>query len=113
MTKNDRITCEGDLVLIYHQDKPSVFARIESVEPDIKKGWFQVTLLFLTIPTHVVTWILRDSYIDGEPFTMGGDRMRLERVEKVVPEKTRSGSANGTDEKSGGRPGTVIPFKKP
>ena len=35
----------------------------------------------LQIPLQVVTWILRDVYIDGEEYTMGGKPMRLQRVQ--------------------------------
>ena len=84
--------CKGDVVLVYHQDQPTVFARIESIEPDIKRDWYQLTLLFLTIPAQTVVWILRASYIDGSPFTMGGKSVRLEEVQPVSdvkrPERT-------------------------
>jgi hypothetical protein len=71
----------NDIVLIYMEGSPLVFARIESIEPDHKRGWFHVKLLMLQIPLQVVTWILRDVYIDGEIFTMGGKEMRLDKVE--------------------------------
>jgi hypothetical protein len=74
---------EGDVVLIYYQDKPSVYARIESIVPDIKKDWYQVTLLMLTIPAQATTWILREEYINGTPYTMGGQPLRIEKVEKI------------------------------
>jgi hypothetical protein len=73
-------TGEKDLVLIHYEDKPLSFARIEAVEPDHKPGWYHVTLLMLQVPVQVATWILRDAYIDGAPFTMNGKRMRLEKV---------------------------------
>ena len=73
-------TAENDLVLIYFENNPLTYARIESIEPDIKRGWYHVKLLLLQIPVQVVTWILRDVYIDGDPFTMNGKQMRLERV---------------------------------
>ncbi len=72
---------ENDIVLIYMEDAPLTFARIESIEADVKPGWWQITLLMLQIPLQTVTWILRDAYIDGETFTMGGKEMRLEKVE--------------------------------
>jgi hypothetical protein len=75
---------ENDIVLIYLENSPLAFARIESIEPDIKRGWFHVKLLLLQIPLQVVTWILRDVYINGEIFTMGGKEMRLEKV--ICPE---------------------------
>lgn len=99
---------EGDIVLIYYKDQPAVFARIESVEPDIKKSWYRVNLLLLTIPTQAVTWILRESYIDGVSFTMGGLPMRLEEVKKVEPEGDSKADAH-SGLKS---PGKIIPFKK-
>jgi hypothetical protein len=73
-------TAEKDLVLIHFEDKPLAFARIESIEPDHKPGWYHVTLLMLQVPVQLVTWILRDAYIDGAPFTMNGKRMRIEKV---------------------------------
>jgi hypothetical protein len=71
---------ENDIVLIYLEKSPLAFARIESIEPDIKRGWHHVKLLLLQIPLQVVTWILRDVYINGETFTMGGKEMRFEKV---------------------------------
>lgn len=71
---------ENDVVLIYLQEKPLSYARIESIVPDHKRGWYHVKLLLLQVPLQAVTWILRDSYIDGETFTMNGNPMRLEPV---------------------------------
>ena len=79
---------ENDIVLIYLENAPLAFARIESIEPDIKRGWYHVKFLLLQIPLQVATWILRDAYIDGEIFTMGGKEMRIEKV--VCPEDTES-----------------------
>lgn len=70
----------NDIVLIHMEEKPQAFARIEAIEPDIKRGWYHVQLLFLQIPLTVVTWILRDVYINGETFTMEGRPIRLEKV---------------------------------
>jgi hypothetical protein len=103
---------EGNLVLIYYQDKPAIYARIESIEPDIKKNWYQVSLLLLTIPAKTVTWILREEYINGASFTMGGQAMRLEEVPRFIEaEKSEDPSqSSGTEGK--GNAGKVIPFKK-
>ncbi len=70
----------NDIVLIYFEDKPLTYARIEAIDPDIKRGWYHVKLMLLQIPLQVVSWILRDAYIDGGEFTMNGKRMRLEEV---------------------------------
>lgn len=93
---------ENDIVLIYQEDIPISFARIENFKADHKKDWFHVKLLLLQIPLQVVTWILRDIYIDGEEFTMGGKRMRLEYVqcpEEPLQEEYETQNNNDEDEK--------------
>ncbi|MBW1730354.1 MAG: hypothetical protein JRH08_01385 [Deltaproteobacteria bacterium] len=103
----------GEVVLIYYDNQPAVYGRIERIEPDIKKDWYQITLLLLTIPAHPVTWILREAYIDGEPFTMGGVPMRLEEVKRVLPEGAPPPAEERDKKRYQGKPGRVIPFKKP
>lgn len=76
---------ENDVVLIYLEDQPISFARIEEISPDAKKDWYHVKMLMLQLPLQVTTWILRDIYIDGQEFTMSGKRVRLEQV--VCPEE--------------------------
>jgi len=78
------MTQESDLVLIYFEDQPLSFARVEDISPDSKRGWYHVRLMILQVPIQMVTWILRDAYINGEEFTMNGKKMRLEKV--VPPE---------------------------
>ena len=103
---------ENDVVLIYFEDKPAVFARIEAIRPDIKKNWYQVTLLLLTIPTQIVTWILLDEYINGSPFTMDGKPVRLEKVERTEITIDQGNGTESKEKKDQGKTGTVIPFKK-
>ena len=79
---------ENDIVLIYLEDQPLSFARIEEIIADSKPDWYHVRLLLLHIPLQVVTWILKDVYINGEEFTMNGKRMRLEEV--TAPEEIDS-----------------------
>lgn len=74
------MTLEGDLVLVHMDEAPAFFARIEAITADVKPGWFQVKMLVLQIPLVVVTWILREAYINGEEFTMGGRPMRITKV---------------------------------
>ncbi len=71
---------ENDIVLIYLEEKPLFFARIEDILADSKPDWYHVKLLILQIPVQVVTWILRDIYINGSEFTMNGKKMRIEEV---------------------------------
>jgi len=80
------MTVEGDLVLVYTQGEPAFFARIEAIDADVKPEWFQVKMLVLQIPLVVITWILREAYINGEEFTMGGRPIRMTKV--VAPEES-------------------------
>jgi hypothetical protein len=90
---------EGDVVLVYVENQPAFFARIEAITPDVKPGWFQVKMLVLQIPMIVITWILREAYINGDEFTMGGRPIRIMPV--VAPpdelweeEEDESGTEN-------------------
>ena len=103
---------ENDVVLIYFEDKPAIFARIESIEPDIKRGWYHVTLLLLTIPMQTVTWILRDGYIEGSPFTMGGRAVRLEPVKKEEKHTNHQNATESGEKTRSEGSATLIPFKK-
>ena len=76
---------EGDLVLVTVEDTPAFFARIECIGPDVKPHWYQVTLLVLQVPVVEVTWILREEYLSGASFTMGGKKVVIELV--VAPTK--------------------------
>ena len=105
---------ENDLVLIYFEDKPLSFARIEGILADSKPNWYHVKLMLLQIPLQVVTWILRDVYINGEEFTMNGKRMRLEKVEcpqesPTATEDVRNAKLQTPGGNSNGA--TVIAFK--
>ncbi|BBO77143.1 hypothetical protein DSCW_45600 [Desulfosarcina widdelii] len=86
------MAAENDIVLIYFEDQPLSFARIEEILPDSKPDWYHVKLLMLQLPLQVVTWILRDRYIMGDEFTMNGKRMRLEKVvcPDALPEEADS-----------------------
>jgi len=94
------MTTINDIVLIYFEDQPFTFARIEDIAADVKKDWYHVKLLLLQFPLETVSWILKDVYINGEEFTMGGKRMRLEQV--VAPEDvTNTASKEKKDDPSG------------
>jgi hypothetical protein len=99
------MTTENDVVLIYFEDQPISFARIEDIFPDMKKDWYHVKLLLLQVPLQVVTWILRDIYINGQEFTMEGKKIRLEKVvcPKGIgpPEKEKDNPEEKPEEKKG------------
>ncbi|MBF0377226.1 MAG: hypothetical protein HQK72_07060 [Desulfamplus sp.] len=71
---------ENDIVLVYMEGSPVFFARIEAIWADVKRDWFNVELLVLQVPVKVVVWTLKDIYINGTEFFMGGKRMRIEVV---------------------------------
>jgi hypothetical protein len=89
---------ENDIVLVYFENKPLFFARIEAISPDIKPDWYHVKLLVLQTPLQFITWILRDVYINGEEFTMGGKKIRMEKV--VCPEEKKTVSSPETKRES-------------
>jgi len=97
------MTQKNDIVLIHFEDQPLTFARIEDISPDIKKDWYHVKMLLLQVPLQVVTWILRDAYINGTEFTMSGKRMRIEKVvcpqEPEIEEEKEEGLKKSIDQK--------------
>ena len=84
---------ENDVILVYIEDAPAFFARVEGFTADRKPKWWHVKLLVLNVPLQVVTWILRMEQLNGqEPFTMNGTAIRIEKV--VAPlEKADLGPA--------------------
>lgn len=108
-------TYVNDIVLVYKEDVPQFFARVENISDDIKPGWFHLTLLVLTIPVQQVTWILKDIYIDGTEFSMEGNKMRIEKI--VAPTKAdtlsdETSKKNETEEKDNGKIISFPGFKK-
>jgi len=71
----------GDLVLIYQEESPATFARIEDIWADKRPDWYEVKLLLLQVPVVEVVWILKEAYLNGEAFTMNGVKVRFEKVE--------------------------------
>lgn len=100
--KNDPIL-ETELVLVYVEDKPAFYGRVEAITADVKKKWWRVKFLFLTMPPQVTTWIIDDDQIRGADFTMGGTPIRIEKVhipaeapEPDQPPEEEEGSARKT-----------------
>ena len=102
-------TKTGDIVLIYRKKEPVAYARVEEILADIKPGWWQIRLLVLHPPAQEATWILREEYIDGGDFTMGGEPVRLERLappqpaEPVVEEPEPLADDPTPEDKGGGK----------
>ena len=104
MHHSNKMFRTGEVVLIYFDEKPSLFARIEDIRADIKKGWWRVTLLPLMIPLQKVTWILDNDQLRGAGFTMQQNPVRIERVVAPETEDTPAEKDNPpTEQKDGGR----------
>ena len=77
----------NDLVLVHLDHNPAFYARLNDISPDVKRGWYQVELLVLSLPPQTMVWILEEAQINGEEFTMGGRPVRLELLPpKPLPE---------------------------
>jgi hypothetical protein len=107
------MTRVGDVVLIFLEEKPISFAKVEEIDPDIKRGWHKIKLFILQLPLRSVTWILKREYIDGAEFTMGGNRMRIEKVSCPKDEQFFEIKKKGTFQNSSANGAKVIDFKKP
>lgn len=79
---------EQDLVLIYLEDHPAFYARVEKITVDVKPKWWRVKFLMLSVPPQFITWIIDDEQIRGSDFTMDGTPVRIEKV--VAPEEPDS-----------------------
>jgi len=89
----------NDIILIYLEDTPVSFARVENILPDAKKDWYHIKLLMLQIPLQVVTWILKDDYINGSEFHMNGQKIKLEKVESPREDLPIKKPENAPDKK--------------
>ena len=110
--KNESIL-ETDVVLIYIDNNPSFFARIEDITADAKKGWWRVRLLILQIPLMVTTWILDNEQIQGADFTMGGTPIRIEKViaPAILPETNFSGKKETDTKPKPNKQASIISLK--
>ncbi|NOX34452.1 MAG: hypothetical protein GXP56_12085 [Deltaproteobacteria bacterium] len=89
----------NDVVLIYLEDAPVSFARVESILPDARDNWYHIKLLMLQIPLQVVTWILKGDYINGSEFHMNGKKMKIKKVETPVEYLPSAKPAGRSDKK--------------
>jgi hypothetical protein len=81
----------NDLVLVHLDRQPAFYARLNDINPDVKRGWYQVELLALTLPPQTLVWILEEAHLNGQEFTMGGQPVQLIPIPPKGP--TRPGSA--------------------
>lgn len=95
MKNQKKAFIEQDVILVYVDQKPAFFARVENIVPDIKRGWWRIKLLILHLPLVVTTWILDEEQIRGADFTMGGTQIRIEKV--IAPAEPASSVPNSNE----------------
>jgi hypothetical protein len=80
VSEKPKMFLPGEVILIHVNQQPAFFARIENIQADRKKGWWQMEMLPLSIPLHTTIWTLDDDQLCGAPFTMQGHPVRIDRV---------------------------------
>jgi len=100
------MTDRGDVILVYIEDQPAFFGRVEDMLPDIKPGWVRLKFLILQVPPTLGEWILRPEYVQGNEFSMGGRKVKIEKV--VAPVEVQEPEPE--PESPGAR--KVIPLRK-
>jgi hypothetical protein len=95
------MTTINDLVLVHMDRKPAFYARINDINPDVKRGWYQVELLALMLPPQTLVWILEESHLSGEEFSMGNRPVQL----VLIPPKPAPKPGSPTESK-----GKIIPL---
>ena len=74
---------ENSIVLLHEtRDERtfSCYARVEEILADVKPGWYNVRFKILIPGYDDVTWTLKEEYLNGEEFTMGGNPVKIEEV---------------------------------
>ena len=96
MKNQKKALVEQDVILVYIDNNPAFFARVENIIPDVKRGWWRIKLLILHLPLVVTSWILDEEQIRGADFTMGGTQIRIEKV--IAPAEPASSVPNADNE---------------
>ncbi|MBW2059573.1 MAG: hypothetical protein JRH07_06675 [Deltaproteobacteria bacterium] len=77
----------SDVVLVHIRERPAFYAQVKALEPDVRKGWYRVTL---GSPLGDLQWILEDVHLFlGQTWTFGGVPYRMVRIRSPKPEAPR------------------------
>ena len=70
----------GDIILII---KPTIYfyGLVKEIKQDFKKGWWVISFTSITVPPQDFMWQLKEEYMIGEVFTMGGVPTFLKSVD--------------------------------
>lgn len=112
MKPDSTLTRPGDVILVHVDGNPSFYGRVEEILDDVKRGWRRLRFCVLTVPLQEMIWTLEPSQIDGEPFTMGGTPVRIERLPdprptEIAPPPEEEGKASPSKPE-----GNIITFPK-
>jgi len=80
-------TVPGDIVLI-GMPTGLFYGVVHSIEPNIKKNWYNVNFKLLVVPPTDMTWILREPQMTGEIFTINGQEHFMIAVDTRPSDKT-------------------------
>lgn len=75
---------ENDVCIIYVNDLPQGFIRIESIEPDSKPSWYNVQFIELLFPLRVTKWKIDEEHLKGADINMKGFKFNLQLLECQV-----------------------------
>lgn len=84
----------GDVFLCYLDGNPAFYARVNEVAYDVKPGWYEFMFSQLAMPMQHIAWKLQGNQINGDPFTMGGKPVQIQKVNfppvrEVKPDKPK------------------------
>ena len=79
-------TGAGDIILV---GMPSglFYGVVQSIEPNIKKNWYNLNFKLLVVPPADMTWILRIPQMTGEIFTINGENHFVIAVDVACAQK--------------------------
>lgn len=78
---------ENDVCILYVNDLPQGFIRIESIEPDSKPGWYSVQFIELMFPIQVIKWKIDEEHLKGADINMKGFKFNLQLLNCQIEKK--------------------------
>ena len=78
---------ENDVCLMYVNGLPTNFIRIESIVPDVKPGWYEVSFVELVLPLQTIKWKIDTGHLAGETIHMKGTKFNFQYIPCQVEKK--------------------------
>lgn len=109
----------GDIALVTVGESNAFCIRINDISYDVKPGWLKVFFTALTMPLENHMWTLSTEQLNGEPFSMKGTPIKIQRlifpepkVEEEVKKKEVSKVVDITERiklRDAGKPKSAVP----